>query len=182
MDSIQRSCTALCTSFSYGSWNTCTNGIQTRSYIATPSGCIGTPPIDSIQRTCSIGCVFSYGTWTTCSSGRQTRSYSASPAGCSGTPPTDSVSRACSGTPLYLTVTTNRQASCNNKSDGYIIVRATGGVSPFYYSINSTTKYTLNKTTFSGLPVGTYTIRVRDSIGTIYTITVKVTSRRNRNC
>ena len=182
VDSIQRSCTALCTSFSYGSWNTCTNGIQTRSYIATPSGCIGTPPIDSIQRTCSIGCVFSYGTWTTCSSGRQTRSYSASPAGCSGTPPTDSVSRACSGTPLYLTVTTNRQASCNNKSDGYIIVRATGGVSPFYYSINSTTKYTLNKTTFSGLPVGTYTIRVRDSIGTIYTITVKVTSRRNRNC
>lgn len=182
VDSIQRSCTALCTSFAYGSWSGCINGIQTRSYTATPSGCIGTPPIDSIQRTCSVGCVFSYGTWTTCSSGLQTRSYVASPAGCSGTPPTDSISRACSGTALYLTVTTNRQTSCNNKSTGYIIVKATGGVGPYYYSINSTTNYILNKTTFSGLGKATYTIRVRDSIGTIYTITVKVTSRSNRNC
>lgn len=182
VDSIQRSCTALCTSFTYGSWSSCVNGIQSRSYSASPSGCIGTPPIDSIQRTCSIGCVFTYGAWTTCSGGRQTRSYSASPAGCTGTPPIDSTSRACSTTQLYLTVTTNRQTSCNNRSDGYIIVKATGGVGPYSYSINSTTNYTLNKTTFSGLGKATYTIRVKDSIGTIYTITVTVTSRRNRNC
>ena len=42
-----------CSSFTYGNWSTCNNNIQTRSYSANPSGCSGTPPIDSIQRNCS---------------------------------------------------------------------------------------------------------------------------------
>ena len=43
-----------CTSFNYSNWSNCNNnGIQTRTYTSIPIGCIGTPPIDSIQRTCA---------------------------------------------------------------------------------------------------------------------------------
>ena len=40
--------------FTYGTWSTCSNGIQTRAYSTSPSGCTGTPPTDSIQRTCTV--------------------------------------------------------------------------------------------------------------------------------
>jgi hypothetical protein len=39
--------------FIYGTWVTCSNNIQTRTYTSSPSGCIGTPPADSLTRTCS---------------------------------------------------------------------------------------------------------------------------------
>jgi hypothetical protein len=39
--------------FTYGSWTTCTNGTQTRSYTTSPIGCSGTPPADSISRSCT---------------------------------------------------------------------------------------------------------------------------------
>ena len=42
----------LCT-FVYSSWSFCSNNIQTRTYASSPSGCSGTPPADSIQRTCN---------------------------------------------------------------------------------------------------------------------------------
>ena len=41
----------LCT-FVYSSWSFCSNNIQTRTYTSSPSGCTGTPPADSIQRSC----------------------------------------------------------------------------------------------------------------------------------
>ena len=40
--------------FTYGSWTTCSNGIQTRPYFYDPFNCTGTPPSDSIQRTCTV--------------------------------------------------------------------------------------------------------------------------------
>ena len=40
--------------FTYGQWTTCSNGTQTRTYTSSPSGCTGTPPIDSTQRTCTV--------------------------------------------------------------------------------------------------------------------------------
>jgi hypothetical protein len=86
-----------CTSFTYGDWSTC-NGSQFRSYTASPTGCNGTPPLDSIQRTCTvptIPCLFTYGTWTTCSNGIQTRTFSYTPFNCIGTPPLDSTQRTC---------------------------------------------------------------------------------------
>ena len=43
-----------CTSFTYSAWSACNNGIQTRTYTASPSGCTGTPPADSLQRTCTV--------------------------------------------------------------------------------------------------------------------------------
>jgi len=40
--------------FTYGQWSSCsTAGWQTRDYVATPDGCVGMPPLDSIQRQCT---------------------------------------------------------------------------------------------------------------------------------
>ncbi len=38
--------------FTYGQWNVCNGIFQTRQYTASPNGCTGVPPLDSIQRTC----------------------------------------------------------------------------------------------------------------------------------
>ena len=41
--------------FSYGNWTDCdSSGFQTRTYISTPSGCLGTPPADSIRIMCQF--------------------------------------------------------------------------------------------------------------------------------
>ena len=40
--------------FTYGAWTTCSNGTQTRTYTTSPAGCTGTPPSDSITRTCTV--------------------------------------------------------------------------------------------------------------------------------
>lgn len=47
-------------SFRYGQWSTCTNGNQSRSYTSVPSGCQGTPPLDSIRRTCTNSVIISF--------------------------------------------------------------------------------------------------------------------------
>lgn len=39
--------------FTYGQWNACNGSFQTRQYTASPNGCIGVPPLDSIQRSCT---------------------------------------------------------------------------------------------------------------------------------
>ena len=41
-------------SFIYGSWSSCVNGSQTRSYAFNPSGCVGVPNPDSLFRACSV--------------------------------------------------------------------------------------------------------------------------------
>jgi len=84
--------------FTYGSWTTCTNGTQTRTFTSSPTNCTGIPPTDSITRTCTspiVPCTFTYGTWTTCSNGTQTRPYTSSPTNCVGVPPADSLTRTC---------------------------------------------------------------------------------------
>ncbi len=40
--------------FVYSGWTSCSNNIQTRTYTSSPSGCTGTPPVDSLQRSCVI--------------------------------------------------------------------------------------------------------------------------------
>lgn len=44
--------TTPCT-FTYSAWTACT-GTQTRTYTASPTGCTGTPPADSLSRTCTV--------------------------------------------------------------------------------------------------------------------------------
>jgi hypothetical protein len=40
--------------FTYGTWTGCSNGTQIRTYTTSPAGCTGTPPADSISRTCTM--------------------------------------------------------------------------------------------------------------------------------
>jgi hypothetical protein len=82
--------------FTYGQWGACSNGIQTRPYTSTPNGCNSTPPIDSVERLCSVPCSFIYSPWTTCVNGLQSRTYTSTPDGCNSTPPIDSLQRSCS--------------------------------------------------------------------------------------
>jgi hypothetical protein len=103
--------------FTYGTWDSCINGIQTRSYTTSPTGCSGTPPIDSIQRTCTppiVTCTFTYGTWTSCSNGTQKRTYTSAPTGCTGVPSSDSITRTCI-TPT-CNFTYGQWSTCNNGS------------------------------------------------------------------
>jgi hypothetical protein len=37
----------------YGQWSACNGSFQTRPYTLIPNGCVGTPPLDSIQRACT---------------------------------------------------------------------------------------------------------------------------------
>ena len=54
-----------------------------------------------------------------------------------------------------------------------VTFRASGGKPPYYFSKNSTTNWSLNKTTWSGLQRNRqYTFRVKDSLGYIYYINV----------
>ena len=81
--------------FNYSGWYLCSNNVQTRTYTSYPSGCTGTPPLDSIQRSCFPPCFFVYSSWSLCSNNVQTRTYTSYPAGCLGTPPADSIQRPC---------------------------------------------------------------------------------------
>jgi hypothetical protein len=40
--------------FTYGPWSSCNGSIQTRSYTSSPFNCTGTPPLDSLTRSCTI--------------------------------------------------------------------------------------------------------------------------------
>ena len=56
--------------FVYSGWTSCSNNIQTRTYTSSPSGCTGTPPADSLQRSCVIlpsipTVIIGTQTWTT---------------------------------------------------------------------------------------------------------------------
>lgn len=56
----QQTPTTIPCTFTYGSWSVCnTSGQQTRSYTSSPSGCLGSPPTDSIRRTCTNPVVIS---------------------------------------------------------------------------------------------------------------------------
>jgi hypothetical protein len=83
--------------FTYSNWTSCSNGIQTRTFTASPTNCTGTPPADSLTRSCSVivPCVFTYSAWSTCVNGTQSRTFTASPTNCTGTPPSDSLTRTC---------------------------------------------------------------------------------------
>ena len=170
--------------FTYGEWSTCNGTTQTRSYTVSPEGCSGVPPTDSVLRSCIIPCTsFEYTPWTACSGNIQYRDYTASPIDCTGEPPADSLSRPCTSSNLVLTVVSVAKATCTNKSNGSITVAASGGIAPYYYSINSKTNYVLNQTTFTGIKArSTNTIRVRDARGVIISQSVYVGSISNSRC
>jgi hypothetical protein len=46
--------------FTYEPWSSCNGSYQTRRYVLSPRGCVGVPPIDSIQRTCTNSIISSF--------------------------------------------------------------------------------------------------------------------------
>jgi len=144
--------------FTYGTWDSCINGIQTRSYTTSPTGCSGTPPADSITRTCTtpiVTCTFTYGTWSTCLNGSQSRSYTSAPTGCVGSPNTDSVFRSCTS-PIVITKfnynSTNMRIRITCNVAGVMVVSNVLGniVRNYNYAANGAS---IN---VSSLPSGTY--------------------------
>jgi len=90
-------CAPVSCNFTYSNWLNCVNGIQVRTYTSDPTGCIGVPPADSLQRTCTtpVNCNFTYSNWSNCVNGFQIRTYTSDPAGCVSVPPADSIVRNC---------------------------------------------------------------------------------------
>ncbi len=113
--------------FYYSAWSRCLNGVETRAYTSSPTG--GTPPADSISRTCSTAsnCTFNYSIWSACSNGTQTRTYSTSPAGCTGTPPLDSLTRICG---IVYTFTYDPWSSCINGTQTRSYISTPSGGTP----------------------------------------------------
>jgi gliding motility-associated-like protein len=66
-------------------------------------------------------------------------------------------------------------SSCDNAAQGTITINATGGISPYTYSINGGPFQSSN--TFTGLTIGTKTITIKDAFCGIVTKTVTVPSR-----
>jgi hypothetical protein len=177
--------------FVYTDWTTCLNGVQSRTYTASPNGCSGTPIADSLFRSCSLPCTFTYSAWSTCLDSFQTRTFTTSPANCSGVPGADSIKRRCNSLPdscaINFTFTTTR-SSCVGKANGSITITGiTCGASPYTLVLtrllnpSSITRTTSNTSyTFTNLFSGQYTLRITDSRGRTVTKSVNIGTRSNR--
>lgn len=87
----------------------------------------------------------------------------------------------CNGTGGPVVITTNPALAttvnlvkplCFGTSNGSITMAASGGVAPYQYSINGGT---FQGPVFSGLAIGTHTIRIRDAAGCTKDTTVQLT-------
>lgn len=67
------------------------------------------------------------------------------------------------------------QATCAGVNNGTITVNASGGTTPYQYSINGGTTWQASNV-FTGLAPATYTIQIRDNVGCLRTITRTVTA------
>ncbi len=65
-------------------------------------------------------------------------------------------------TPLVISSENFTSSTCFESNDGTITIVANGGVSPYFYSIDGGMTYVENGGIFTDLPVGIYTISVRD--------------------
>lgn len=82
-----------CTSWVFGPWSACNNGISTRALLSsTPAGCVGSVPPDSLVRSCTVipsPCVYTYTDYGPCDPATlmaYRTVLSVTPAGCVGTP------------------------------------------------------------------------------------------------
>jgi len=80
-------------------------------------------------------------------------------SGCTGTNSTTLTPNSAINTTLNLAM-----PLCNGNSNGSVTLSASGGLSPYEYSKNAGVIYQ-SSGTFTGLPPGTYTFRIRDFSG-----------------
>ena len=81
-------------------------------------------------------------------------------------------SGVCTSPPLNL-ILDRTNPSCTTSSDGTIFVNVSGGISPYYYSLDNINFYTTNILT--NLAAGTYTVYVKDSSTPFLTTSQSVT-------
>ena len=76
-----------------------------------------------------------------------------------------------------LTATATPSAACTGQSDGSLTINASGGISPYTYSLDGTTYQSSN--VFSGLAAGAKTVYVKDAASTpcIYSFSATVGSK-----
>ena len=73
---------------------------------------------------------------------------------------------------LSASATVASNVSCNGGTDGSITAVATGGATPYNYSINGDTYQT--GTSFTGLSAGNYTLYVKDDLGCSHTASFNI--------
>jgi gliding motility-associated-like protein len=86
---------------------------------------------------------------------------------------TVTVSADVGETTLALTATASAPPIRCGESTGVITITASGGASPYTYSLNGGTYVSLN--TFGNLTAGTYNIKVKDAVGTTFDVTATLT-------
>jgi len=197
--------TPACT-FIYDGWGTCNNGVETRTYLTSPSGCAGAPPRDSITRSCTTPTVASLtfnpslsailvncnvaGQLSIVNSSGQivlTLAYgpgsstisvaSLAPGNYTATTFGTSVVFA---TTVRVTVVSTTRPTCRTSTNGQIVVIGSLGTAPYQYSINSSSNYG-SSGTFSNLSRGTYNIRCKDANNVVTRISVTLT-KLSSNC
>ena len=89
--------------------------------------------------------------------------------GCTGT----NTATLTTNTPLATTVTLTKPL-CNADANGIIRLNPSGGVAPYEYSSDAGANWQASNS-FTLLPAGVYTIRIRDNVGCIKDTTVTLT-------
>jgi hypothetical protein len=85
-------------------------------------------------------------------------------------------SGSCSSAVLKLKLN-GTNPLCSTQSNGSIIVTGSGGVPTYTYSLNGVNYQSSN--VFAGLGVGTYTVYIKDSLGTTSSSTISLTPQQN---
>jgi hypothetical protein len=75
---------------------------------------------------------------------------------------------SCNTAPLKVVVSTTNPI-CSTQNNGSLVCTGQGGTPSYTYSLNGVNYQVSN--VFAGLGVGTYTVYIKDSVGTVYTTT-----------
>jgi hypothetical protein len=185
-----------CTSYTFSPWSVCNPNTlkQTRTATGSPAGCTGTPPADSLTRSCIITppqCTsYVYGPWSACDPNTNTQSrqlLSSSPAGCVGGP-APVLTQSCTPAPTIIIVAnaggsqvitnsvtlSGRGSSTGGNITSYAwrLVSGAGTVTIANPSSSSTTV-----SGFSSLGLYTFELKITDSAGQTAVDTITVTIR-----
>jgi hypothetical protein len=134
-------------------------GSTTQFFSTVPGGTwsSGSPGIATINATTGVITPVSAG-------GPVTMTYTVAATGCTTRTATRDVTV---GSGPSVAITSKTEPSCYGYSDGSITVQAGGGTAPYQFSKDDGANYTSgsNPYTFSGLPAGSFKIRVKDNNG-----------------